>query len=221
MPKRPKLTQQRRLQALQAAVEVISDRGLADTRVADIAERGGLSPALLLYYFGSKEVLLTEALTYAEDRFYLETFHELSDIEDPRLKLARLIALSCPTADDEGLFGDWALWIELWARALRDPDAARKREALDRRWRNTITEIVREGQLQGHFDADREPERFALRLAALMDGLAVQIVLKDPVVTHDVMRDICIETATRQLGFEVPSDEPALTTGRGRSTSKK
>lgn len=221
MPKRPKLTQQRRLQALQAAVEVISERGLADTRVADIARRGGLSPALLLYYFESKEVLLTEALTYAEDRFYLETFHELSEIQDPRLRLARLIALSCPAEGDQGLFGDWALWLELWARSLRDEDAGRKREALDRRWRNTIAEIVREGQAQGHFDRDRDPDRFALRLAALMDGLAVQLVLKDPSLTHDEMRDICVEMATRQLGFEVPADEPALTTGRGRSTSKR
>ena len=221
MPKRPKLTQQRRLQALQAAVEVISERGLADTRVADIAKRGGLSPALLLYYFGSKEVLLTEALTYAEDRFYLETFHELSEIQDPRLRLARLIALSCPAEGDEGLFGDWALWLELWARALRDPDASHKREALDRRWRNTIAEIVREGQIQGHFDTDRDPDRFALRLAALMDGLAVQLVLKDPSVTREEMLEICMEMATRQLGFDVPSGEPAMTVGRGRSTSKR
>ena len=48
MPSRPKLTQQRRLQTLDAAVEVIGEKGLADTRVADIAERAGLSPGLLL-----------------------------------------------------------------------------------------------------------------------------------------------------------------------------
>jgi len=222
MPSRPKLTQQRRLQALQAAVEVISERGLADTRVADIAERAGSSPALLLYYFSSKDVLLTEALTYAEDRFYLETFHELSDIEDPRARLVRLIALSCPAGNERtGLLGDWALWLELWARALRDPEAARKREALDRRWRNTIAEIVREGQQRDLFDRDRDADRFALRLAALMDGLALQVVLQDPSVTAIEMRDICIETATRQLAFETPAEGASSTPAKGRSTSRR
>ena len=83
MPSRPKLTQQRRPQTLEAAVEVIGERGLCETRVADIAIQAGLSPALLLYYFGSKDNLLTEALTYAEDAFYLKTFHELSSIATP------------------------------------------------------------------------------------------------------------------------------------------
>ena len=46
--------------------------GLCETRIADVAERAGLSPALVVYYFGSKEKLLTEALAYAEDLFYIE-----------------------------------------------------------------------------------------------------------------------------------------------------
>ena len=45
----------------------------------------------------------------------------------------------------------WTLWVELWSRALRNDEAARKREALERRWRNTIAEVVREGQRSGEF----------------------------------------------------------------------
>ena len=74
----PRLTRQRRQQILDAAALVIAERGLCDTRVADIGARAGVSAALVLYYFGSKDRLLTEALTAAEDRFYLETFHELA-----------------------------------------------------------------------------------------------------------------------------------------------
>ena len=65
MSVRPKLTQKRRTQMLEAAAEVIGERGLCDTRIADVARRAGLSPALVVYYFGSKEKLLTEALAYA------------------------------------------------------------------------------------------------------------------------------------------------------------
>ena len=207
MPSRPKLTQQRRLQTLDAAVEVIGEKGLAETRVADIAKRAGLSPGLLLYYFTLKDDLLTEALTYAEDRFYLDIFHELSEISDPRRRLEQLIVRSCPSDMTIGVVGDWKLWIELWARAVHNPEAARKREALDRRWRTTIVETVRAGQKEGHFARHVDAEDFAIRLAALMDGLALQVVLRDPAVSTEKMRALCLETATHRLEFEIPVDE--------------
>jgi AcrR family transcriptional regulator len=214
MPSRPKLTQQRRLQTLDAAVDVIGEKGLTDTRIADIAERAGLSPGLLLYYFRSKDDLLTEALTYAEDRFYLDTFHELSEIPDPGRRLARLIVRSCPTDPATGVLDDWPLWIELWTRAMHYPEAARKREALDRRWRNTISDIVRTGQEQGHFAPEVDADDFALLLAALMDGLALQMVLGDPAVTTDKMRTLCVAAATERLRFELP-EEDLVSSGNG------
>ncbi len=56
------MAQKRRTQMLEAAIEVIAERGLCDTRIADVADMADLSPALVVYYFGSKETLLTEAL---------------------------------------------------------------------------------------------------------------------------------------------------------------
>jgi AcrR family transcriptional regulator len=193
---RPKLTERRRLQALQAAVEVIGERGLCETRISDIAQRAGLSPGLLLYYFESKDRLLTEALAFAEDRFYLDTFHELTTIADPAERLVRLVEHSCPDVGDNG---DWALWIELWSRARRDPEAARKREALDRRWRATIAEIVRDGIRIGKFESV-DVDGFATRFAALVDGLAIQVMLDDPDVTFDGMRDLVLGMAELELG---------------------
>ena len=221
MPSRPKLTQQRRLQTLDAAVEVIGERGLCETRVADIASKAGLSPALLLYYFGSKDNLLTEALTYAEDAFYLKTFHELSAIDDPRMRLIRLTQLSMPPLRGK-YTGDWTLWIELWTRALRDANVAQKREALDRRWRNTISDIVRAGQKSGHFDRSQDPDEFALRVAALMDGLVIQVLLHDPDVSSEKATQVCIEMASRELGFSIPKDElqPVSTTRRRSAPTK-
>ena len=61
----------RHQEILDAAARVITDRGLADTRISDIAERCGVSPGLILYYFESKDRLLIEALISANDQFYL------------------------------------------------------------------------------------------------------------------------------------------------------
>jgi AcrR family transcriptional regulator len=201
MSGRPRLTQKRRTQMLEAAAEVIGERGLCDTRIADVAERAGLSPALVVYYFGSKEKLLTEALAYAEDLFYIEAFRELTGIEGAAERLGRLIELACPPVERREADEYWALWVELWSRALRNGEAARKREALDRRWRNTIAEVVREGQGAGEF-GPCDPERFATYLSALMDGLALQMLLKDSAVDGEMMNGMCLDAAARELGLD-------------------
>jgi AcrR family transcriptional regulator len=201
MGARPKLTQKRRTQMLEAAAEVIGERGLCDTRIADIAERAGLSPALVVYYFGSKEKVLTEALAYTEDLFYIETFRALTGIEGASEKLVRLIELACPAVERSETDEYWALWVELWSRALRNDEAARKREALDQRWRTTIAEVVREGQRSGEF-APCDPERFATYLAALMDGLSLQGLLHDSAVSSELINEMCLDAAAQQLGFD-------------------
>jgi len=201
MAARPKSTQKRRTQMLEAAMEVISERGLCDTRIADVADRAGLSPALVVYYFGSKESLLTEALAYAEDLFYIEAFRELTGIEGASGRLVRLIELACPPVVQREADEYWTLWVELWSRALRNEEAARKREALERRWRNTIAEVVREGQSSGEF-GPCDPERFATYLSALMDGLALQVLFGDPAVGGELANEMCLGAAARELGFD-------------------
>ena len=199
MAPKPKFTPERRRQILEAAVEVIASKGLCDTRISDIADRAGTSAALVIYYFQTKDQLLTEALTFAEDRFYLQTFHELTDIPSASERLFRLIEISCPPDDrSQANAGGWILWVEIWSRAIRDEETARKREALDRRWRSTIAEIVRDGQQSGEF-ADVDPEDFSLQLATLIDGLAIQVILGDREVTATRARNLVLEIARKEL----------------------
>lgn len=221
---RPPIAQVRRRQILDAAVEVISERGLSETRVSDIASRAGTSPASVLYYFRSKNRVLLEALTFAEDRFYAQVLRDLQRFESAREQLLRLIELTSLPGDatQAEWFGEWALWLEVWARSLRDPEVAKSREALDRRWRATITDIVLAGIRRGEFPAI-DAEDFGLRLAALIDGLAIQVVLQDPAVTPARMCDICLRTVAGELGFEPPqarSDGLSLSSGAGPGRAK-
>jgi len=204
MSTRPKISRKRRQQILEAAVEVIAERGVCGTRIADVAERGGTSAPLVLYYFESKDKLLTDALAFAEDRFYLAVFAELTDLETASERLVRLIELTCGHESvAEILREDVALWIELWSRAIRDEAAGRKRAALDRRWRRTIADIVREGQQDGEF-VDIDPDRFSMLLASLLDGMVLQHMLDDPEAGYEQVREICVEVARRYLKFPTP-----------------
>ena len=199
----------RHQEILDAAARVITDRGLAETRISDIAEVAGVSPGLILYYFDSKDRLLSEALTYANDQFYLRMSREIRRIPSARDQLARLVDLSVPGLLPEyGRLDEWALWIEVWVRALRDPEMAKDREFLDQRWRGQIADIIRGGQSSGEFTSELTSQELALRIASLIDGLAIQVIMEDSQVTPGHMRGTCMEVAARELGFEL---EPVAT----------
>jgi AcrR family transcriptional regulator len=190
----------RREQMLRAAIEVIGERGFPDTRIADVGRRVGASSALVIYYFGTKDRLLTEALRYSEDLFYAEVASRLAAIAGAKDKLEALVRLSCNNEPMGGLPGSWVLWLDLWAQAVRHPEVSRDREELDQRWRDQIAEIIRFGQESGEFDAV-DPIEFALLFSSLLDGLVVQVALGDPTVTQQLAIDICMGLCARELGF--------------------
>lgn len=198
MSPRPQIDHIRRPQILAAATRVIAARGLDATRIADIAERAGTSAPAVLYWFSSRDELLAEALTYAEESFYEELSERLAGLDSPRERMAELIASSAGG-------DDWILWMELWTRALRDPAMGATRQRLDDRWRGEIAVIVREGQKAGEFGGP-EPDRVALELSALIDGLAVQVALGDRVVSAELMRSTCVEVAERLLETELAGE---------------
>ena len=197
MSPRPRLDHVRRPELLAAAAAVIRQRGLENARVADVADEAGTSAPSVLYYFASKAELLKEALTSAEERFYDELEIELSGIEGARERMLRIVKYGAGEGDY-----DAALWMELWARALRDPELAATRAELDGRWRRTIADVVRYGQERGEF-GPADPEEFAVLLASLLDGLAVQIALRDMEVTPDRVRELAVKLAERELGCEL------------------
>jgi AcrR family transcriptional regulator len=194
----------RHQEILEAAAQVITDRGLAETRIQDIADRCGVSPGLILYYFESKDRLLVEALTYANDRYYLDLSRELRRTPKAHDRLRRLIEFSVPGYRPEyALLDEWALWLEIWVRALRDPQLAKEREALDRRWVQSIADVIRYGQQNGEFPRDgKDADDIALQLGAMMDGLAIQVLLNDALMTPKKMLDISVDVAQRLIGYD-------------------
>ena len=199
---RPRLTEQRRAKILETAVQVISATGLCDVNVATIATRAEMSPALVLYYFGTKDRLLADTLLYSEERFYTRVSAELARTQGNPERLIRLLEITC-LATPETLCetrNDWILWLELWARSLRDPSLASERQALDHRWREMITAVVSDGILSGDF-VHPDPMQFATLLGALVDGLLIQILLKDPAVEPSWALQACLQFCARELSW--------------------
>ena len=197
----PGTADQRREQMLQAALEVMAERGYPETRIADVAERAGTSPALVIYYFKTKDQLLTEAIRYSEDNWYAAGTSRMAAIPTAAGQLEELVAMSClPEADAEPN-SSWGQWLDLWAQAVRHPEVAGVRQKFDERWRETISSLVLAGQEAGEF-GPVDPADFAIALSALLDGFAVQIALADTVVSPRRAFDLSMRFAAKELGFD-------------------
>ena len=200
MSPRPTIDHIRRPQILAAAAEVIAERGVAATRIADVAERCQVSPPAVLYWFDSKEQLLAEALTADDDRFYEELAARLDGAETPGERMVALIEAATESADD------FSLWMELWTWALRDAELRAARERFDSRWRAAIEAVVVAGIAAGEFGA-ADPAQAALAIAALIDGLSAQAALGDPEVSVPRLTETVLACADRLLEAKLPARE--------------
>lgn len=210
---------QRREQILAASLEVIAERGFPDSRIADVAERVGASPALVLYYFKTKDNLLTEAMRYAEDSWYDAVSARMKQLATASERLEEIVRVTCLPEQDAGMPESWSLWLDLWAQSVRHPEVAKVRAQFDERWRTTIASIVREGSAAGELPVVDE-EEFALCFSALLDGLAVQIALSDDVVTPE--RAVEVALAFARLWLDGPAGASGSASGSasgGRSGS--
>lgn len=206
MSPRPSLTEARRKEILAATSKTIADRGLCETRIADIAAEIGASPALILYYFPSKAALVTEALVYQDRMFHEEVKGDLDRAGSASAKLGILIEANCPkppraNGDPDG----WLLWPAAWEMSRHDPTLAAARARLDETWRAQIASIVEEGIAAGEF-AEVNASDFAIQLAALLDGLAIEVMLRDPGVDASRMRKLANNFVEMALDTLVSTD---------------
>jgi AcrR family transcriptional regulator len=221
VPAGPGIADTRRGQMLVAALDVISERGYADTRIADIAERIGISPALVIYYFKTKDQLLTEAIRHYEDTWYAEGKRRMEELPTAAKRLEEFVAMNLLPDSDPELDSNWQLWLDFWVQAARNPDVAAVRRQSDERWRYVIESLVVAGQQAGEFDRIN-PHQFSIFFSALLDGLTVQIALDDPVVDPVSAFELCMRYISEHLGFKwVPSgrthgNAPVARAGAGR-----
>lgn len=193
------MSETRRRDILDATATAIADRGLCDTRISDIADIVGVSPALILYYFPTKAALLAEAMIRLDELFYQRVRDRMEAASTAEDKLVTLIEESCPSAGDEGGLPDaWALWPATWEMSRHDTQLAEARARLDEAWRAEIATIVEEGVATGEF-GEIDSTDFALQLAAMLDGLAMEAMLGDPAVDPERMSDLARSFSRRML----------------------
>ncbi|MEV0640680.1 TetR family transcriptional regulator C-terminal domain-containing protein [Streptomyces sp. NPDC050619] len=194
---------ERREELLRAAIEQIEARGVAAVRIADVASALGVSNALVLYHFSTKEKLVAAAFSHAAEDDLAHLRKLLGRRTTALRRLRSAVRWYAPTGQAKG----WRLWIEGWAAALREPTLQEVTRYLDRQWKAAITEVIAEGVAADEFSCP-DPGGTALRLTALLDGLAVQLTCYSGAVARTRAQEWVDEALARELGLE----REALTT---------
>jgi AcrR family transcriptional regulator len=188
----------RREEILGAAVREITGRGVAATRVADVARALSVSPALVFYHFKTKDQLLAAAFEYAARRDLDRLSAALARKGTARARLAAVLRLYQPSGATSP---SWALWVDGWAAALRSADLRRASARLDLRWKEAVAGLIAEGVAAGEF-ACPDPQAAAWRITALIDGLSVQVTVHRGAISRRHAADLVREQAARELGLD-------------------
>lgn len=160
---------------LDAAVEVFSTYGYRATRLEQVAELAGVTKGTIYYYFDTKEDLLTQALESRVEVLFGGVEAESRNTEGTA---ADRLRATLRAAWDRWRMPETARMYRLIFGELRTefPElfGSLMRRGPMRLWR-LIAEILREGQQQGEFTSQVDPQ---LVTPFLMSGLMHQAVLQ-------------------------------------------
>lgn len=176
-PARPRRRlKQPREDVMAAAMATIAERGLAELTIAGLGRQVGMSSGHVLYYFGSKDELLLQTLEWSEEQLAAERRRVLGSPTAPRERLDAVIDLYLPDGRRDPR---WTLWSEIWNRTTAAEEVLRRQLDLELVWHRDLVALLAEGVSRGDF-RPLDPERFTVRLRALLDGFGVPLVIGLP-----------------------------------------
>jgi AcrR family transcriptional regulator len=179
---------------------VLLERGAVGLRVKDIAERAGLAPSSVLYYYPQIEDLLMEVSRDAIDRYAERRSKQVKQLDDPARQLRLAIHLGVPTGPDDD---ESRLLYELDALTGSSPAFAMMSTSFFDRQALLYQYVLETGAAQAVFELAGDAEAIARGLVALEDGLGLQVVLQHPGIDSAEAERILLSYASMATGVNV------------------
>jgi AcrR family transcriptional regulator len=187
---------------LAAAVRQIASEGIDGVRIARIAMAAGVSTSLVHYHFASRDALLAQALDYS---YAHAGDARISSGELPASshaqRLESMIDQCLPTS--QALEDDWVLWVELWLRAVRNPELRTVAEELYARLHAWFADEIEAGVRSGEF-SPCDPGEVAELTVALLDGYGIRTLIGDSAVPIERARRAVSAALAREVGLAEP-----------------
>jgi AcrR family transcriptional regulator len=197
---RPRRQDARRRQLVEAARRVLLERGAVGLRVKDVADRTGLAPSTVLYYYPEIADLLLEVGSAAMSRYAEARAEAVRAVDDPLDRLRLAIHLGVPSGPDDEE-----------SRLLYEIDAltgtSRAFDALSAsffdRQVSLYEGILEVGKTAGDFQLSAPAARLARGLVAMEDGLGLQVVIGHPAISSEDAEQILLDYAATATGAAI------------------
>ena len=183
-------------------MQLITEAGIDQVRVAEIARRANMSSGQVMYYFTSKEHILLECLAWRDHQDLRRTRAAMAKVTGAWRQLERFIGLYLPASPADPT---WILWMEAWARAPHNRQVSQFMEELLAQWRDDLADLVARGVQEGAFAPPSAIDDFTVRFAALLDGLALLRLRQ----LHQPSRKRLVELAMTTARAELTRDAAA------------
>ncbi len=181
-PAKPARTDSRQATLVQAAYDLIVERGLEGLRTRDIAARAGVNIATLHYYFPTKEALIGGVAEHLCTQFV--TVHAPPAPTSGSPALDRLRQEFADTWHYHSARPDMlAVMQELILRARRDETVRAIVVPLIGHWRDGMAQMIAAGQAEGVFRADLDPAAASTLLTTALSGV-ILLGLPPPAIDH-------------------------------------
>lgn len=199
----------RRQAIVDAALTVARRQGLGATTVRDVAAEMGTSSGLIHHYFESMDDVLAAAFEQAAAGDLARARAAITAEPEAPARLDAFIRSYAPAQSD------WTmqLWLDAWSEAARRPALQRVSRRLNREWQTLVREIVEVGARSGAFVAP-DPDAAAWRLLSVLDGLALQVVAHDALITRDDVVEWAGVAAAHELGRLPVGTSPGVAADR-------
>ena len=194
---RPRNQAHRRRQLANAGRRVLLERGAVGLRVKDIAERAGITPSSVLYYYPRLDELMMEVSREAMERYAERRSRKVRALDDPVRQLRLAIHLGVPTGPDDE---ESRLLYELDAFVGSSTAFRVLSSSFFDRQVFLYQHVLESGAARGAFELVAPADSLARGLVAMEDGLGLQVVVGHPGLDSAEAERILVRHASAVTG---------------------
>ncbi len=182
MSPRPDVSEERKAQILEAAINVFARLGIHNARMDDIVAESGLSKGALYWYFKSKDEIIISILGGLFEREFEDLQPMLESDEPVSERLVQFITYTL--SDIQQMLKIIPLAYEFYALAFRNQAVGEAIKGYFRRYLQILKPIIQEGIDSGEFKP-AEAQDIALTLGAVIEGTILLWVYDSETVDLD------------------------------------
>ncbi|MFL6158876.1 MAG: TetR/AcrR family transcriptional regulator [Marmoricola sp.] len=189
-------TSERRL--LEAAAELVVDRGIEGTSLAEIGRRAGYSHGMVHQRFGSKDALIERLTEQAVTMFSSSTVAAVGDARGaPAVRAVAENYLDLVHGPDPIA----RVHLLLWSEAIASGSERRPyRVTWDRLLRSSLAAMITAGVEDGTVRPSVDPESAAVIIVGVLRGVALQLMMDPEAGSVPAARAAVLEHLERMLG---------------------